>query len=343
MQPMWRMIIALLGSLVLTLAIGPTVIKGLKKMHFGKKLYDLGPAHQQKEGTPYMGGLMMIISVTIVSLLCHPGMWGGMWDLSLGVLVIALLSMTVGFTDDYIQMKKQQHDGLNPKQKLVMQLVSSLAFSVWCYCNPNIGSAINIPFTTLTWDLGWFYIPVMTVFAMFMVNSSNLQDGLDGLEGTQTSIGCGAWAAIAVIYMMVARANGDVAQREALYGVGIFAVALLGASRGYLRFNRYPAKVFMGDTGSMFIGGAMVGMAYVMKQPLLLLLVCMTMVMSSGSVILQRYYFKLTHGKCIFKMSPVHHHFEKIGYKETQIVAMYATITYVMSVVAVLSVMPVLG
>ena len=335
---MWRMMLALVLSLAITLAIGPTVIRELKKLRFGKKLYDLGPKHQQKEGTPYMGGIMMVISVLIVVPACHPLPWQGGWDLTLGVLAISLLSMLVGFADDFIQMKKRQHDGLTPKQKLAGQLIGCAAFAVWCYCNPSVGSAIRIPFTTATLDLGWAYIPVMTVFAMLVINSSNLQDGLDGLEGTQTSVGCGAWAIIAVILMLLASRDGQTELAGAYYGVGIFAIALLGASRGYLRFNRFPAKVFMGDTGSMFIGGAMVGMAYVTRQPLLLLLTCFTMFMSSGSVILQRYYFKLTHGKRIFKMSPVHHHFELIGYKETQIVAMYATINYVLSAIAVLAI-----
>lgn len=325
------MMLAFCLSLGLTLAIGPTVIKELKKLRFGKKLYELGPAHQQKEGTPYMGGLMMIISTLIVSVLCCLGPVGA-WGTLAALLAVSLGAMLVGFADDFIQMRLRQHDGLKPWQKIAGQVIVSVGFAVYCYFSPAVGSVIFLPFTDKVLDLGILYIPLMSLMAIFMINSSNLQDGLDGLEGTQTSVGCVAWAVIAVVYCVTDKVPGAAA-------IAVFALALAGAARGYLRFNRYPAKVFMGDTGSMFIGGAMVGMSMLLRQPLLIFAVCFTMVMSSVSVIMQRIYFKLTHGKRIFKMSPVHHHFEKIGYAETQIVAMYATITLTGSVLAVFAVL----
>ena len=334
---MLRMCFALLLSFGIVMLIGPTVIRYLRALKAGKKIYELGPKHQAKEGTPMMGGIMMVIALLIATLICHPTTtWGG-WDFMLALWVVALAFMAVGLADDLIQVVKKRHEGLKPMQKIVGQVVVAVAFSVYCYLNPNVGSAIYIPFANVTLDLGIFYIPLMSLFAIFMVNSSNLQDGLDGLEGTATCVGSVAWAAMALFFMSAADAMGNRLLGDQYYSIGIYAIALVGATMGYLRFNRYPAQVFMGDMGSMFIGGSVVGMAMLMRQPLMLLLICFTMVMSSVSVMIQTTYFKLTHGKRILKMSPIHHHFELCGMKETQIVSMYATITGLLSLVAILS------
>ena len=181
----------------------------------------------------------------------------------------------------------------------------------------------------------------MVLLVIFYVNSTNLQDGLDGLLGTITAVSSGTWT---VIILMMCTLG---ASRKNLLPPGIFAIGLAGGCVGYLRFNRYPARVFMGDTGSMLIGGATVGLAMVLRQPLLLLVIGICPVMSSVSVILQRYYFKLTRrfsadhqGRRLFRMSPLHHHFEKKGYSETWIVSMYAGITLIAGLIAVLGVMP---
>jgi phospho-N-acetylmuramoyl-pentapeptide-transferase len=250
------------------------------------------------------------------------------------MLCVSFLSMAVGFADDYIKAVKKRHEGLKPLQKIAGQLIVAAGFSVYCYLSPDVGSRILIPFTDIQWDLGVFYIPVMTLLVIFIVNSSNLQDGLDGLLSTVTTVSSASWAVICLILLVSARAadSADTAT------VGVFAMSMVGACIGFLRFNRYPAKTFMGDTGSMLLGGGTVAMALLLRQPLLLLLSFFTPVMSSVSVIIQRYYFKLTHGKRIFLMSPIHHHFEKKGYSETQIVSMYAGITMILSLIAIVSV-----
>ena len=171
----------------------------------------------------------------------------------------------------------------------------------------------------------------MTLLVIFIVNSSNLQDGLDGLLGTVTAVGSSAWAVICMILVLGASLAGRGNEAGAATA-GVFMMSMAGACVGFLRFNRYPAKTFMGDTGSMLLGGGMAATA------LLLLLIFFTPIMSSVSVILQRYYYKLTHGKRIFLMSPVHHHFEKKGYSETQIVSMYAGVTLLLSLIAVAAV-----
>ncbi len=340
---MQRMIFALLLSLAIVLLIGPKVIVALRKLHFGQTIYELGPAHQKKQGTPMMGGIMFIVAVVICGLALHPPKWYGVWDFMLALIVVSLLSMVVGFLDDFRKAKKKQNMGLTAKQKLAVQVLVALAFSCYCYFNPYVGSVINVPFVNTSWDLGVFYIPLMTLTVMFMINSANLQDGVDGLLGTVTCIGSIGWGMMA-LFTAVAAASVTVAGQEAgqYQSIAVFAMALAGGTMGYLRFNYYPAKVFMGDTGSEFIGGATVGMAMLLRQPLMLLLIAFTMIMSSVSVMMQVMYFKYTkkrygQGRRIFKMSPIHHHFEKCGMTETQIVAMYAGVVGVLTLIAVMS------
>jgi len=248
-----------------------------------------------------------------------------------------MLSMLIGFADDYIKVVKKRSLGLTGWQKIAGQVIVAAGFSAYCYFHPQVGSSIIVPFFNVEWDLGIFYIPLMTLVVIFMINSANLQDGMDGLLSTVTVIGSAAWGLVAVFLLPAAALLGVATYSDGLYNIGIFALALTGACMGFLRFNRYPAMVFMGDTGSMFIGGATVAMAMLLRQPLMMVLIAFTMVMSSVSVIMQRVYFKLTHGKRIFKMSPIHHHFELSGYSETQVVALYAIVTGILSLVALLS------
>ena len=334
----YRMIGAALIALAIALLTGPRLIRYLKKLHFGQTIYELGPSHQQKQGTPVMGGLMMAAGILPGSLICHPAAWDGIWDFVFPLLAVAFLSMAVGFADDYIKAVKKRHDGLSPWQKIAGQVIVSLGFSIYCYLSPRVGSAIRIPFTGAEWDLGIFYIPLMTLLVIFIVNSSNLQDGLDGLLGTVTAISSSAWAVICLIITLLPALGGKGSTADGAATVGTFALTMTGACIGFLRFNRYPAKTFMGDTGSMLLGGGTAAIALLLRQPLLLILIFFTPIMSSVSVIMQRYYYKLTHGKRIFLMSPIHHHFEKKGYSETQIVSMYAGITLLLSLIAVISV-----
>lgn len=336
---MLRLILALILSLIAMLLIGPRVLPILRKMKFGQTIYELGPkSHQTKQGTPTMGGLMFAAVTCVVSLvLCLFSLRNGWKDFSLALIAVSLGSMLIGFVDDYIKVVKKRNLGLIWWQKIIGQVVVAVAFSAYCYFNPYVGSKILVPFFNVEWDLGWTYIPLMSCVMIFMINSANLQDGLDGLLSSVSVIGSAAWGLISLVIMLTLGAAGGDA--IANYGnLAIFAMALSGALMGFLRFNHYPAAVFMGDTGSMFIGGAMVGMAMLLKMPLFMLLICFTMLASSFSVIIQRIYFKATHGKRIFKMSPIHHHFELSGMTETQIVAMYAIVEGLLCLVALLSI-----
>lgn len=355
---MLRMILALILSAAIVLLTGPKFIAWLRKLKLGQTIYELGPqSHQKKQGTPIMGGLIIALGCVVAFIVC--GATLGAWDHMLALLFVAGGSMAVGFGDDWIKMVKKRHEGLTPWQKIIGQALVCLGFACYCYFHPEVGSKVIIPFFNVEWDLGIFYIPLLALTVLFMVNSANLQDGLDGILSSVTAVGCIGWASIATIAAStlinvnnsfgVGMVNypADMAARTALASnyqtIAVFALALCGACIGFLRFNHYPATVFMGDTGSMFIGGAVVGMAMLLRQPFLLLLIGFTCVMSSVSVILQRYYFKLTRKltgtpKRLFKMSPLHHHFELCGMKETKIVLMYAIVTAVLSAIAVVSV-----
>ncbi len=334
---MLKLILALILSLAGVLVLGPRVIPVLRKLKFGQTVYELGPqSHKTKQGTPTMGGLMFVLT-TCLAAAVRTGNWYGQWDFTLALIGVSLLTMLVGFVDDYIKVVKKRNLGLIWWQKVVAQVVISLAFSWYCYRNPMVGSSVIVPFFNVEWDLGAFYVPLMTLAMIFMVNSANLQDGLDGLLSSVSVIGSSAWGLIAV-FVTLAGASALSSEYIGNYQhLAIFAMALAGGCMGFLRFNHYPALVFMGDTGSMFIGGAMVGMSMLLRMPLYWLLICFTMFASSMSVIIQRIYFKVTHGKRIFKMSPIHHHFELCGMTEQQIVAMYSVVEGLLCLIALFS------
>ncbi|MBQ6961949.1 MAG: phospho-N-acetylmuramoyl-pentapeptide-transferase [Clostridia bacterium] len=352
---------AAVAALAVVLLIMPKFLPFLKKLKFGQTIYDLGPkAHLAKQGTPNMGGIVTalatVLTTVVITLIVGIKQ---KWSFGLDSALWPLLFITVGcmaffgFPDDYIKDVKKDHEGLKPKQKLIGQMIVGLIFSLYCFL--YVGSDVIIPFTGITWDLNWFYIPIMTVLVMFITNSANLQDGVDGILSSVTIVGMAAFGLIALFLgtALNAAQSADGAlpildafpmtNLEAWFPiVAVLCFALAGASLGFLRYNRHPAKIFMGDTGSMFIGGAMVGVAMLTKCQFLLIPICFTCIMSSVSVMMQTTYFKYTkkkygQGKRIFKMSPLHHHFELCGMKENQIVLMYAAVTLVLSIIAVVS------
>jgi phospho-N-acetylmuramoyl-pentapeptide-transferase len=327
-----------LPVLIFLLSVGCTLLVArfflplLKRLKFGQPIHNLALESQKaKQGTPTMGGLMFAVVATALTLL-----FSAIRGFSIATLVLiafALLAMGIGFADDYAKIKRQHNQGLLWWQKIIGQIVAGFLFTLYCYLSPSVGSSIVVPFTSVSWDLGIWYLPVMTLVVMFIINSANLLDGMDGLLASTSSIASVAWAAV-VMFMLMTSATTAI---DDLYGLLLFCLALAGSLFAFLRFNYHPAKVFMGDTGSMFLGASMAGLSLLLRQPLLLLLIALTMVLSSVSVIMQRVYFKLTHGKRIFLVSPIHYHFEKLGMTEPQIVAMYSAVESVLAVLAVLS------
>lgn len=319
-----RETVAVLLAFGMMLLLMPQLIPLLRKMKMGQTIYELGPEqHKKKQGIPNMGGLAIALATVVSS--TATALWQGTTQYLLPLLLMSLGTLTVGFLDDYTKDMRKTHDGLTPRQKIIGQVIVGIAFSL--YCAKAVGTSIRLPFTAATWDLGVFYVPIMVLYVIFMTNSANLQDGVDGLLSTVTMVG---GAALGIAAMMLTPVIGDSAVRDVMF-------ALVGACAGFFVFNRHPAKIFMGDTGSMFIGGAMVGASMLMGLQLFMVLIGFTMIMSSVSVIMQRIYFKLTHGKRIFRMSPIHHHFELGGMNENQIVVMYGLVTFALSVLALIA------
>ena len=330
---MQRVIWATVLAFAVAMVLGPVVIPWLKKMKFGQTIYELGlESHKVKQGTPTMGGVIFAVPMLIVPILFS--MADQRWSFLPMALVSTLGFGLVGFVDDYIKVSKKRSLGLTPMQKIVPQVVISLVLAVWAYCTPQIGSALIVPFTDKTWDLGIFYIPVMMFVLVGTVNSANLLDGVDGLLS-----GCSLidFAAMALVCVALGSANPENAGN--MTNMMVFCGAAAGGILGFLRFNTYPANVFMGDVGSFTIGGALVAVAMVTRTALLLPIIALAMLVSSLSDIIQVGYFKYTKkktgaGKRVFRMAPLHHHFEKGGMPETRIVAMYMSITALLCLIA---------
>lgn len=327
---MQRLIWTIIAAFAMSLVFGPIVVPWLKKLKFGQTIYDLGPqSHKKKQGTPTMGGLIFVVPAIIASVAFAYN------DARFDFLLIALVSAVgfglVGFVDDFIKVKLRRSLGLTPKQKLVPQIVIALGLSLWAYFHQQIGSSLTVPFVNVEWELGWFYIPIMMFVLVGTVNSANLLDGLDGLCG-----GCSLFdfAAMALIGVALAAANPENASN--LLNIAIFSGAMAGALMGFLRYNSYPARVFMGDVGSFFIGGALMGTVLVTRLSLLLPIIALAMFASSLSDIIQFAYFRATHGKRIFKMAPLHHHFELSGMPETKVVTMYYIVTVCLCLISLL-------
>ncbi len=323
---MQRLIWAIIAAFAVTFVLGPIMIPWLKKLKFGQTIYDLGPqSHMKKQGTPTMGGLIFAPGALVVGVALSKGGAGSVYLWM--ILVSALGFGAIGFVDDFIKVHLKRHEGLTPKQKLVPQIILSIGLAVWAYLTPSVGSSWTIPFVNAEWNLGVLYIPVMVFVLVGTVNSANLLDGLDGLLA-----GCSMIDFITMMLIAFTMSLADEGNRGNLLNTAIFAAAMAGSLMCFLRFNGYPARVFMGDVGSFFIGGTLVGMAMVTKLSLLLPIIAITMFVSSLSDIIQVSYFKYTkkktgEGKRVFKMAPLHHHFELSGIPETRVVTSYYLVT----------------
>lgn len=322
-------------SFGLTAAMGFWFIPFLRKVHYGQTINDIGPTwHKNKQGTPTMGGIMFIIGVVIAvaagygilsaqtGVLSNPSYAVQNTRLIAG-LIMALCFGFVGFVDDYIKVVKKRNLGLTAKQKLVMQFLIAILYLLTLYLSGDTSTEIWFPLIGYL-NFGIFYYPLMVLFIVFITNAVNLTDGIDGLASSVTFVA-------AIGFMLITMIMG-------FTGMGILATALAGACIGFLVWNFHPAKVFMGDTGSMFLGGMVVALAFGVGLPAILILVGILYIIEALSVVIQVTSFKLT-GKRIFKMSPIHHHFEMSGYSEVKIVALFSLITLIGCALAVLAVM----
>ncbi len=306
----------LLVSFAITAASGPFVIPYLRKLKVGQTVRDDGPeSHLKKNGTPTMGGIMIVAGMLIASLLYikkYPDM--------IPVLLMTVGFGVIGFIDDYVKVVLKRAMGLRAWEKLSLQFVVTAAFAYYMIKISGISLEIIIPFTQgRTVDIGWPAIPLLFFATLGTVNGANFTDGLDGLASSVT-------AAIAGFFAIVALIAGS--------GVAPVSLALIGALFAFLLYNVCPAKVFMGDTGSLALGGYVVAAAYMLRMPVFILIVAFIYLVEVLSVIIQVSYFKMSGGKRVFKMAPIHHHFELCGWSETRIVAVFTIITILLSVVA---------
>ena len=295
------MIYALLLSAGVTILLGPALIPLLKRLKFGQCERELGPkSHLTKQGTPTMGGLMFIAAVAIVVLVLNgPAILSG--DLtSVFVLLFALVFGLIGFIDDYAKIKKKENTGLSASQKFLLQLAAAILFIVLLRNSGILSPNLYVPFFGVEWKLPWV---VYMIFAALVitgtVNAVNITDGVDGLSSSVTLPVCAFFAAsFGYAYL-----HWD---RPGSAGMTVFAAALFGGLVGFLVYNFYPAKVFMGDTGSLFLGGMVCGLAFALNIPLVIPIIGLVYVAEVLSDIIQVVYFKATHGKRIFRMAPLH-------------------------------------
>ena len=316
---MIRMLITALAAAVLSGVIGYFLIPMLRAMKAGQSILQIGPTwHNVKSGTPMMGGLMFIFA-TVICLVVNAFTMGEYS--ALYVLGLALCFGFIGFLDDFVKLKYKRNLGLTSAQKFMLQLAVAALFLYAMYRTGSMTTDLYIPFVNVTIALH----PMLYIFfAMFVVvgcvNAVNLTDGVDGL------------CSLVTIPVMVFFAAAAFAMDK--LDLALLPAALVGALCAYLIYNWHPAKVFMGDTGSLFLGGVVCGMAFALDMPLILILVGIIYICETMSVIIQVTYFKLTHGKRIFKMSPIHHHFELSGWKEEKICLVFAGITALACILA---------
>ncbi|KGN01018.1 phospho-N-acetylmuramoyl-pentapeptide-transferase [Clostridium novyi A str. 4570] len=313
------MIYSVLVAFVVSLIQGPILIPLLHKFKFGQNIRSEGPeSHKKKSGTPTMGGVIFIISsvITVFVVSRHPS-----FETKLAIFAFVAFGI-IGLIDDSLKIIHKENEGLKAYQKMILLLIVSSIIGFYAYNNPRIGSEIIVPFVHKTWNLGMFYIPFIIFYFAATTNAVNLTDGLDGLATSITLL-------VMTFFAVVSYATGN-------YNLAVFCSIVAGALLGFLKYNAYPAQVFMGDTGSLALGGVVGAVAMMLKLPLIVIIVGGIYLAEALSVILQVGSFKLR-GKRIFKMSPIHHHFELSGWHETKVVSIFSIITVILCLIGFLS------
>ncbi|WP_102262109.1 phospho-N-acetylmuramoyl-pentapeptide-transferase [Mesobacillus jeotgali] len=308
----------LMGFLI-TVLLSPVFIPFLRRLKFGQSIREEGPkSHQKKTGTPTMGGVMILISITITTLV----MTGKFSQPSVETYLLLFVTLgfgLLGFMDDFIKVVMKRNLGLTSKQKLLGQIIISVIF-YFIFKQSEFSTVISIPLTDISFDLGWGYALFIIFWMVGFSNAVNLTDGLDGLVSGTAAIAFGAFAVLA--------------WSQSQYELSIFSVAVVGAVLGFLVFNAHPAKVFMGDTGSLALGGAIATVAILAKLEIILIIIGGIFVIETLSVILQVISFKTT-GKRIFRMSPLHHHYELIGWSEWRVVVTFWTVGLLFAILGI--------
>ena len=312
-------VVPVLISFVLSVIMGPIVIPMLRKMKMKQTERVEGvESHLQKAGTPTMGGVMILASIVVTSLF-----YVKYYPKIIPILFVTLGFGLIGFLDDYLKVVMKRSDGLFPKQKFALQIVITAVFAYYLIHVTHTPLTLLIPFSGgRYWNIGWLAIPLLFIAVIGTVNGVNFTDGLDGLASSVTVL-------VATFFTVVAVGTKS--------GIEPVTCAVVGALMGFLLFNVYPASVFMGDTGSLALGGFVASTAYMLQMPIFIIIVGMIYLIEVASVMIQVTYFKKTGGKRIFKMAPIHHHFELCGWSETRIVAVFSIITAILCLIALLA------
>jgi phospho-N-acetylmuramoyl-pentapeptide-transferase len=306
-------------AFLITVLLAPIFIPFLRRLKFGQSIRDEGPqSHQKKTGTPTMGGIVFLLSIVITTFVMT-GKYSEPGPETYLMLLVLVGFGLLGFLDDFIKVVMKRNLGLTSKQKLLGQIIISVIFYL-VFKQNDFPTTVSIPLTDITFDLGWMYILFIIFWLVGFSNAVNLTDGLDGLVSGTSAIAFGALAVLA--------------WNQGQYDVSIFSVAVVGAVLGFLVFNAHPAKVFMGDTGSLALGGAIAAIAILTKLEIILILIGGVFVIETLSVILQVASFKST-GKRIFKMSPLHHHYELVGWSEWRVVVTFWTVGLLFAVLGI--------
>lgn len=304
-------------AFVMELILCPVLIPLLSRLKFGQYIREEGPkSHKKKAGTPTMGGIAIILSMIVGCVF-----FAGKYPAVLPVLLVTIAFGLIGLVDDFIKVVMKHNEGLKPLQKFILQILVSSAFAFYLYTN---GFSTALTFHILggvQLELGWLFYPFVVFAMVAMTNGTNFTDGLDGLAASVTVI-------IATFFAITAWGKGS----DTLPAASAAAGSLLG----FLLFNTHPARVFMGDTGSLALGGFVTAIAFVLEMPMILLVVGFVYVAEVVSVMLQVGYFKATHGKRLFRMAPIHHHFEMGGWPETRVVAVFSIVTAILCLAAML-------
>ena len=319
---MMQYVVAAAVGFAVSALVGWFLVPALRRWKAGQSIKTDGPTwHMSKQGTPTMGGIMFIAAIAVTVLLVGwPELTGGDYS-AVMVLAFALVFGVIGFVDDYAKLKKHENTGLTAPQKFLLQLAAAIAFTVLLRYTNQLSPNLYLPFFGVTVPIPWVVYMVFAAFVMVgCVNAVNITDGIDGLAA-------GVTVPVALFYTVVCALWGKTA-------LGTFSGALLGALLGFLLYNFHPAKVFMGDTGSLFLGGAVCGLAFALDMPLILIPVGIIYIAETASDIIQVAYFKATHGKRIFRMAPLHHHLELGGWSEKKLVFVFSGITFICCLIA---------
>ncbi|MCH1982302.1 phospho-N-acetylmuramoyl-pentapeptide-transferase [Ruminococcus sp. OA3] len=316
----FKAVIPVIIAFVVSVVLAPVIIPFLRKLKVGQTEREDGvQSHLKKAGTPTMGGLIFLIATTVTSLFYvrdYPNI--------IPILFLTLGFGLIGFLDDYLKVVLRRSDGLLPMQKMFLQIIVTAVFAVYMILFTDVELTLLVPFSGGHYlDIGWLAIPLMFLAVIGTVNGVNFTDGLDGLASSVTVM-------VATFFTVVAIGNHS--------GIEPITCAVVGGLLGFLLFNVFPARVFMGDTGSLALGGFVAGTAYMLQMPLFILIVGLIYLVEVASVMIQVTYFKKTGGKRIFKMAPIHHHFELCGWSETRVVAVFSIITAILCLTALLAI-----